>query len=170
MVCSTPGFHVLYHLLELAQTYVHWLNDANQPSYPLLHPSPPAFNLSQHQGLIQWVQLFASGGQRTRAWASASVLPVNIQGWFPLAWTGWISCTPRDFQESSPAPQFEGINSSTLSHQFIYTQPSIWFNSHIHTWLLEKPQLGLHSPLLAKWCLCFLIHCLGLSAVNAGNL
>ena len=62
------------------------------------------------------------------------------------------------------------INSSTLSHQFIYTQPSICFNSHIHTWLLEKPQLGLHSPLSAKWCLCFLIHCLGLSAVNAGNL
>ena len=51
MDCSTPGFPVLHYLLEFAQTHVHWVNDAIQPSYPLLSPSPPAFNLSQHQGL-----------------------------------------------------------------------------------------------------------------------
>ena len=49
MDCSTPGFPVLHHLLELAQTQVHWVGDAIQPSCPLLSPSPPAFNLSQHQ-------------------------------------------------------------------------------------------------------------------------
>ena len=62
MDCSTPGFPVLHHLLEFAQTHVHWVSDAIQPSHPLLPPSPPALNLSQHQGLFQWVDS-ASGGQ-----------------------------------------------------------------------------------------------------------
>ena len=53
MDCSTPGFPVHYQLLELAQTHVNWVSDAIQPSHPLLSPSPPAFNLSQHQGLFQ---------------------------------------------------------------------------------------------------------------------
>ena len=53
--CSTPGFPVLHHLLELVQTHVHWVGDAIQPSHPLSSPSPPAFNLYQHQGLFQWV-------------------------------------------------------------------------------------------------------------------
>ena len=51
MDCSTPGFSVLHRLLEFAQTHVHWISDAIQPSHPLLSPSP-AFNLSQHQGLF----------------------------------------------------------------------------------------------------------------------
>ena len=55
MDCSTPGFPVLHHFPELAQTYVHWVDEAIQPSCPPLSPSPPAFNLSQHQGLFQWV-------------------------------------------------------------------------------------------------------------------
>ena len=55
MDCITPGFPALHHLLELAQTHVHWVDDAIQPSHPLSSPSPPAFNLSQHQGLFQWV-------------------------------------------------------------------------------------------------------------------
>ena len=54
MNCNTPGFPVFYHLPELAQTHVHWLGDAIQPSHPLLSPSP-TFNLSQHQGLFQSV-------------------------------------------------------------------------------------------------------------------
>ena len=55
MDCSTPGFPVLHHLPEHAQTYAHWISDAIQPSHPLLSPSPPAFNLFQHQHLFQWV-------------------------------------------------------------------------------------------------------------------
>ena len=55
MDCSTPGFPVHHQLLELAQTHVHWVGDAIQPSHPLSSPSPPAFNLSQHQGLFQGV-------------------------------------------------------------------------------------------------------------------
>ena len=53
--CSTPGFPVHYQLLELAQIGVYWVSDAIQPSHPLLSPSPPAFSLSQHQGLYHWV-------------------------------------------------------------------------------------------------------------------
>ena len=55
MDCSTPGVPVHHHLPEFAQTYVHWVSDAIQPSHPLLSPSPPDLNLSQHQGLFQWV-------------------------------------------------------------------------------------------------------------------
>ena len=55
MDCSTPGFPVYRQLWELAQTHVHWVRDAIQPPHPLLSPFPPTFNLSQHQGLFQWV-------------------------------------------------------------------------------------------------------------------
>ena len=55
MDCSIPGSSVLHYPLELAQTHVHWISGAIQPSYPLSSPSPSAFNLSQHQGLFQWV-------------------------------------------------------------------------------------------------------------------
>ena len=55
MDCSIPGFPVLHYLLEFAQTHVHWVSDAIQPSHPLSLPSLPALNLSQHQSLFQWV-------------------------------------------------------------------------------------------------------------------
>ena len=76
---STPGFPVLHHLPELAQTHVHSVGDASQPSHPLSSPSPPALKLSQHQSFVLMSQLFASGGQSTGASVSASVLPMNIQ-------------------------------------------------------------------------------------------
>ena len=53
--CSSPGFPVHQQLPEFTQTHIHWVGDAIQPSHPLLSPSPPAFNLSQHQGLFKWV-------------------------------------------------------------------------------------------------------------------
>ena len=77
MNCSTPGFPVLQNLLELAQTHAHWVSDAIQPSQSPSPPSP-ALSLSQHHGLFQWIS------QSTGASVSASVHPVNIQGWFPL--------------------------------------------------------------------------------------
>ena len=58
MDCSMPGFPVLHHLCELTQSHVHWAGDTIQPSHPLLFPSPPAFNLSQNQGLFQWVHSY----------------------------------------------------------------------------------------------------------------
>ena len=88
MDCRMPGFPVLHYLPEFAQTHVHWVSDAIQPSHPVLSPSP-APNLSQHQSLFPMSWLFASGAQNTGT--SASVLPINIQGWFPLGLTGLIS-------------------------------------------------------------------------------
>ena len=78
MNCSTPGSAVLHYLPEFAQTHVHSVSDAIQPSHPLLSPSPPALNPSQYQG-FQMSQLFASGGQSIGVSASASVLQMNIQ-------------------------------------------------------------------------------------------
>ena len=89
-----PGFLVHHQLLEITQTHVHWVSDAFQPSHPLSSPSPPASNLSQHQGLFKWV---SSSHQVAKVLVSASapILPMNIQDWFPLGWTGWISLQPK---------------------------------------------------------------------------
>ena len=129
---STPGFPVHHLLPELAQTHVHQVGDAVQPSHPLLFPSPPAFYLFQHQGLFPMSQLFTSGGQSVGASTSASVLPVNFQGWFPLGWTGWISLQSKGLSK---------VFSNTIVQKYQYsgTQLSLWFSCHIHTWLLEKP-------------------------------
>ena len=91
MDCSMPGLPVHHQLPESTQTHVHRVDDAIQPSHPLSSPSPPALNLSEHQGLFYMSQLFASGGQSIWASASTSVLPINTQDWSPLGWTGWIS-------------------------------------------------------------------------------
>ena len=75
MDCSTPGFPVLHHLLEFAQAHVHWVSDAIQSSHPLLPPSPPDFNLSQHQGLFLRV---SSLHQVPNYWSfSFSISPSN---------------------------------------------------------------------------------------------
>ena len=118
MYCSMPSLPVYHQLLEFSQTHVHWVGDAIQPSPPLSCPSPPTFNLSQNQGLFQWVSSSTSGGQSIGVSASASVLTMNFQDWFPLGLTGWVSSQSRDSQKSSPTPQFRSINSLVLS--FLY--------------------------------------------------
>ena len=77
-------------------------------------------------------QLFTSGGQSIGVSASASVFPMNIQDWFHLGLTGWISLQSKGLS---------GVFSNTTvqKHQFFSAQFSLWANSHIHTWLLEKP-------------------------------
>ena len=132
MPCSTPGFPVFHYFPEFAQTHVHWIGDAIQPSHPLSSPSLPAFNLSQHQCLSPVIWFFALGSQRIGTSASATVLPMNIQGWFPLGWTGLIS-----LQSKGVSRVFS--NTTVQNHRFFSTQTSLWSNSHIHTWLLEKP-------------------------------
>ena len=121
MDCSTPGFPVHHQLLELAETHAHWVGDSIQPSHLLSSPSPPAFNLSQHQSLFQWV----SSSRQV-----AKVLELQLQHqsfkWifrtdFLQVWLAWSPCCPRGFQESSPTPQFKRSNSSVLS--FLYGPP-----------------------------------------------
>ena len=88
MDCSMPGFPVLHHLPELAQTHIHWVSDAIQPSRPLSSPSPLCLQSFPALRSFLMGRLFASGGQSIGASSSASVLPMNIQDWFPLGLTG----------------------------------------------------------------------------------
>ena len=113
--CSTPGFPVLHHFPELAQTHAHWVSDTIQPSHLLSFRSPPAFNLSRHQGLFQWV---GSSHQVAEVSASASVLPMNIQDWFPLGWTGWISLKSKGLSRVFS-------NTTVQKHQFFHAQLSL---------------------------------------------
>ena len=107
-------------------------------------------------GSFPMSQFFTSGGQSIGVSASASILPMNIQDWFPLGWTCLTS-----FQYKGLSRVFS--NTTVQKNQFFITQLSSQSNSHIHTWLLEKPQLWLNGPLLARLCLCFVICCLGWS-------
>ena len=123
---------VLHYLPEFAQTQVHWVNNVIQPSHLLLSPFPLAFKFSQQQGFFPMSWYFASGSQNIGASHSASVLPVHIQGCFPLGLIGLSSLL------------FKGLSrvfsSTTIQkHQFFDAQQSLWSNSHIHLWLLEKP-------------------------------
>ena len=110
MDCSTPGSPVLPHLLERAQTQVHWVDDAIQPSHPLSSTSPPAVNLFQS---FLMSQPFASDGQSIGA--SASALLMSSQDWLPLGWTGWISL------------QSKGTLNSLLQH---HSSKASWTNGY----------------------------------------
>ena len=82
-------------------------------------------------GSFQMSQLFTSGGQNIGVWSSTSVLPMNTQNWSPLGWTGWIS-----LQSKGLSRVFS--NTTVQKHQFFGAQLCLQFNSHIHTWLLER--------------------------------
>ena len=102
-------------------------------------------------GSFPMSQFFASGGQSIGISALTSVLPMDIQDWFPLGWTLGSPCSPEDSQESFSTPQFKSINSLVLSFLYSLTHPYMATgNSHIHTWPLEKPYPWLDWLLLAK--------------------
>ena len=128
---TRPSYH--HQLPESTQTHVHWVGDAIQPSHPLSSPLPPAPDLCQHQGSFQMSQLFILGGQSIGVSALTSVLPMNIQDWFPLGRTIRISLQSKGLSRV--------FSSTTLQkHQFFGAQPSLRSNSHIRTTtrLLEK--------------------------------
>ena len=117
MDCSMPGLPVHHQLSELTQTHVHWVGDAIQPSHSLSSPSPPAFLLSQHQGLFQWVSF-------THQEVKVLELQLQHQSFQWIFRTDFLSLVgspyrPRDSQESSPTPQFKSINSLVLN--FLYS-------------------------------------------------
>ena len=128
MNCSMPGLPVHHQLPEFTQISVHWLGDAIQPSYPLSSPSPPAFNLSQHQHLYQWLSFH---NRRSKYWSfSFTISPSkNIQDLFPLWLTGWIS-----LQSKGLSRVFS--NTTAQKYQFFGAQISSPSSSHIHTWPL----------------------------------
>ena len=120
MDCSTPGFPVLHYLSEFAQTHVHWVSDAIQPSHPLSPPSPPALSPSQHQGLFQWVSSLHQ---------VVKVLELQHQSFqwifrvyfFRVDWFVLLAVqgTLKNF-----------LQHHIQKHQFFGAQPSSWSNSH----------------------------------------
>ena len=153
MDCSTPDFPVSHHLPEFAQVHVHCVRDSIQPSH-LVSPSSSALNLSWHQGLFQWITLHIMWPK----YCSFS-LPVSTQGSFPLRLTDLISLQSKKLSKV--------FSSTTVQkHQSFGAQPSLGSSSHNYTWLLGRPQPWLYGPLSAKYCLCFLTRCLGLSQLS----
>ena len=142
MNCSTPVFPVHHQLRSLKNscTSSRWYHQTVSSSLVHFSSSLQFFPAS---GSFQMNHFFTSGGQSIGVSASASVLPRTIQDWLPLRWTGWISLQSKGFSRVFS-------NTTIQKHQFFGTQLSLWFNSHIHTYLLEKPQLWLDGPLLAK--------------------
>ena len=95
-------------------------------------PFSSCLQYSPASGSFPMSQFFASGGQSIGVSASASVLPMNTQDWFPLGWTGWISLQSKGLSRVFSSTKFQ-------KHQSFSTQLSLWYNSHTRTWLLEKP-------------------------------
>ena len=126
MDCSPPGLPVHHQLPEFTQTHVHWFSDAIQPS------QPPAFNLSQHQGLLKWVSSSHQVAKVLEFQLQHQSFQSVLQDWFPLGWTGWTS-----LQSKGLSRVFS--NTTVQKHQFFGTQLSSQSNSYIHTWPLEKP-------------------------------
>ena len=115
MDCSMLGFPVYHQLPELAQTHDHRAGDAIQPSHPLSSPSSPAFNLSQHQGLFQWVSSLCQVAKVLEYQHQHQSFQWIVKTNFLWDWLVGSPCSPRDSQESFPAPKFKSINSSSLS-------------------------------------------------------
>ena len=148
MDCSIPGLPVHHQLPEFTETHVHWVSDAIQPSHPLSSHSSPIFNLSQDQGLFQWV---SSLHQEPKYWSfSFSISPSNEHPGlisFRMDWLDLLAVQGTLKSLLQPTVQ---------KHQFFCAQLSLSFKSHIHTWLLEKPWPWLDGPFLATEYLCFL--------------
>ena len=158
MDCSMPGFPVHHQLSEPTQTHVHWVGDAIQPSHPLSSPSP-AFNLSQHQSLFQWVNSLHE---------VARVLEFQFQHQ-SFQWTlrtyllhdGLVGspCSPRDSQESSPTPQLKIINSSAFSFLYSPTLTSIhdhWKIIALTRWTFVGKVMSLLFNMLSRLVITFL--------------
>ena len=128
---STSGLPVHQQPPEFTQTHVHWVSDAIQPSHLLSSPFSFCPQSLSASGSFPMSQLFAWGGQSIGVSASASVLPMNVQDWFLLGWTCWISLESKGLTRVFS-------NTTVQKHHFFGNQLSLWSNSHIHTWLLEK--------------------------------
>ena len=132
--------HGLQHARPPCPSPTPWVYSNSCPLSWWCHPtiSSSVIPFSSHlqsfpaSGSFQMSQFFASGSQNIGVSASASVLPLNIQNWFPLGWTGWIPLLSKGLSRVFS-------NTTVQKHQFFGAQLSLWSNSHIHTWLLEIP-------------------------------
>ena len=158
MDCSLPAFPVHHQLLSFTQTHVHWVGDAIQPSHPLLSPSPPTFSLFQHQGLFQWVssshQVDSIG-----VTASASVLPMNIQDWSSLGWTGWIFLQSKGLSRVFSNTTVQKHHSSVLSFLYGPTLTSLhdyWKKHSLTRWAFAGKVMSLLFNMPSRLAINFL--------------
>ena len=151
VMCDSSRPHGLQHTRPACPSPIPRVYSNSCPSTRWCHPtiSSSVIPFSPHlqsfpaSGSFQMSQLFTSGGQSIGVLASSSVLPMNIQDWFPLWLTGWISSQSKGLSRVFS-------NKIVQKHQFFGALLSLYSNSHIHTWLLEKPYLWLNRTLLAK--------------------
>ena len=137
--CPTLRLHELQHTRLLCPSLSPGVSSNSCPLSWWCHPTILSYAISfscfpqsfPASGFFQMSQFFTSGGQSIGVSASASVLPMNTQDWSPLGWTGWIS-----LQSKGLSRVFS--NTTVWKCQFFGAQPSLWYSSHIHTWLLKK--------------------------------
>ena len=161
MDCSMPGLPVPHHLLEFTQVHVHWISDAIQPLrchlilccplllLPSIFPSIRVFS-NKSAVCIRWPKHCSFSFSISPSKEYSGLISFKID-WFNLL----------TFQET-----LKGLFQHNWKHQFFGALSSLLSSSHICAWLLERPYLWLYEPLLAKWDLCFLICCLGLSQLS----
>ena len=136
MNCRTPGFPILHYPLEFAQTHVHWVSDTIQPFHPLLPSSPSALNLSQHQGLFQWVS-------SSHQMAKVPEFQLQhqsfqwMQGWFPLGLTGLISLLSKGLSGvfSNTTKSISSLVLSLLYGLLLTSIHDYWKNHSFELWL-----------------------------------
>ena len=131
--CPSPTFRACSNSCPLSSQWCHPTISISVDPFSSCLQSFPA------SGSFPVNQFFISGGQSIVVSASASVLPMNTQDWSPLGLTGWISLESKGLSRVFS-------NTTVQKHQFFSTQLFLWSNSHIHTWLLEKPQLWQDEP------------------------
>ena len=159
MKYSMPGLLVPHHLLKFAQVHVSCIGDAIHPSHPLTLPSPSTLNHSQNPGLFQWVICSHQMTKVLELQLQHQSFPKELRGDFPQVWLVWSSWCPRNFQWSSPAPQFEGIHSLVLF--FLYgplSQPYVITGKTIALviWTFVGRVMSLPFNTLSKFVIAFL--------------
>ena len=152
MDCHTPGFPVYHQLPEPAQIHAHWVGDAIQPSHPLSSPSPPAFSLSQHQGLFQWVSSLRQ---------VATVLELQLQRqsfqWTPrtdlLAVQGTLKSLLQHHSSKASILQHSAFFIVQLSHSYMITGKNI----ALTRWTFVGKVMSLLFNMLSRLVITFLL-------------
>ena len=160
MYCNMPGFHVLHHLTEIARIHVHWVSQwfhlTISPTVSPFYVCPQSFPA---EGSFPKNWFFESGDQCIRASPSAaSVLPMNIQGWFPFELTCLVSLLSKGL-----SGVFLSTTASTKHHSFSSSVLSLLSAQLSHLYMTTEKTIAVTIWTFAKWYFCFLICCLGLS-------
>ena len=141
--CTMPGFPVLHCLLEFAQTHVCWVDNVIQPSHPFSPPSCPILNLSQHQGLFQWLDSYHQVVKVLELQLRHESFQWIFRVDFLEDWLVWSPCSPGVSQESSPTPQFKSLNCLALS---ILYGPTLIFICDLPWNLIKSRGLQMSEP------------------------